>query len=235
MELLRIGESKLKVTLSSEDMERYSLDGDSMDYDNTETRSAVWQILDEAKHKTGFDAGGEKIFVQVYPARGGGCEMYVTKLEAEQKDMAPVSLVRGVKSIYRFATLNLLIDVCRRLLLTGYCEESAAYSEGGNYYLVIREKLHNSILTSNAISEYAFPEEYGTRRSGGVRLAFLREHGVCLEEHRAVERLAALAPEEAKIHGRKKKTPGAEKAEAAGHPQRLGKQTGTEAGKRNAK
>ena len=73
MELLRIGESKLKVTLSSEDMERYSLDGDSMDYDNTETRSAVWQILDEAKHKTGFDAGGEKIFVQVYPARGGGC------------------------------------------------------------------------------------------------------------------------------------------------------------------
>lgn len=205
MELLRIGESKLKVTLSSEDMERYSLDSDNMDYDNTETRSAVWQILDEAKHKTGFDAGGEKIFVQVYPARGGGCEMYVTKLDAEQSEGAPVTLTRGAMSIYRFSTLNLLIDVCRRLLLTGYRDESAAYSQEGGYYLVIREKLHNSILAANAISEYSFPEEYGVRRNGSVRLAFLREHGVCLEEFRAVERLAALAPEEAGSTGRKRR------------------------------
>ena len=66
MELLRIGDKKLKVTLSGEDMEHYRLDSETMDYDTTETRSAFWQILDEAKHKTGFDAGGGKIFVQIY-------------------------------------------------------------------------------------------------------------------------------------------------------------------------
>ena len=81
MELIKISDSKLKIALTPTDMEKYSLDIQTMDYDKTETRSAFWQLLDEAKHKTGFDAASEKIFVQIYSSAGGGCEMYVTKLK----------------------------------------------------------------------------------------------------------------------------------------------------------
>ncbi len=198
MELLRISDSKLKVTLSADDMEKYRLDNETMDYDNTETRSAFWQILDEAKHKTGFDAGGEKIFVQVYPSRCGGCEMYVTKvseeraLSAAQRRTPPVSLVRGSVSVYRFETLDLLITVCRKLKEIGYTGESAAYGAEDDFWLVIRERLHNSIMSANAISEYSFIEEYGTRQSGGIMLAYLREHGTTLETDAAVDRFALL-------------------------------------------
>ena len=62
MELIKISDSKLKIALTPTDMEKYSLDIQTMDYDKTETRSAFWQLLDEAKHKTGFDAASEKIF-----------------------------------------------------------------------------------------------------------------------------------------------------------------------------
>ncbi len=88
MELIKISDSKLKIALTPTDMEKYSLDIQTMDYDKTETRSAFWQLLDEAKHKTGFDAASEKIFVQIYSSVGGGCEMYVTKLKktAENSD-----------------------------------------------------------------------------------------------------------------------------------------------------
>lgn len=75
-----ISDSKLKIMLTTDDMREYSLDCSTLDYDNTETRKAFWSILDEAKHRTGFDAASEKVFVQVYPSRSGGCEMYVTKL-----------------------------------------------------------------------------------------------------------------------------------------------------------
>lgn len=75
-----ISDSKLKIMLTSDDMKEYSLDCSTLDYENTETRRAFWSILDEAKHRTGFDAASEKVFVQVYPSRAGGCEMYVTKL-----------------------------------------------------------------------------------------------------------------------------------------------------------
>ena len=80
MELIMISNSKLKIMLTSEDMKEYSLDCNTLSYENTETRRAFWSILDEAKHRTGFDAASERVFVQVYPSKKGGCEMYVTKL-----------------------------------------------------------------------------------------------------------------------------------------------------------
>ncbi len=193
MELLRISERKLKVMLSDEDMERYRLDRENLDYDTTETRSAFWQILDEAKHKTGFDAGGGKLFVQIYPSRGGGCEMYVTLAEGEEKPHPRRKpLVRGYESIYRFETLELLLEVCRKLRELGYRDESSAFAADGAYYLMIREKLESSIMSPKALGEFSFIEEYGVRLSGGVRLAYLREHGTCLEGERAVELFSEL-------------------------------------------
>ena len=106
--------------------------------------------------------------------------------------LAPISLVRGTQSIYRFESLEALLTVSKKLKECGYTDESAAYASAGGYYLVIREKLQSSIMSVNAISEYSFIEEYGTRKSGGVQLALLKEHGVCLEDGAAVERLALL-------------------------------------------
>ena len=80
MELLPINEQKIKIMLSHEDLAAWQLSPDTIDYNTTETRRAFWGILDEAKKKTGFDAAKEKVFVQLYPAKNGGCEMYVTKL-----------------------------------------------------------------------------------------------------------------------------------------------------------
>ena len=189
MELLRISDTKLKVTLTEEDMERYRLDSKTMDYDTTETRSAFWQILDAAKQRTGFDAGGEKLFVQVYPSRGGGCEMYVTLVNDGEDEVAPEPPRRelSVLSIYRFPTLDLLLTACRKLSELGYRRESRAFSVEGEYCLVIGELCEGGLL------QYGFLEEYGHRESGGVLLSYLTEHGICLAEERAVERLSVLS------------------------------------------
>lgn len=195
MELLRIGERKLKVTLSGEDMTHYRLDGETLDYDTTETRRAFWQILDDAKHETGFDAGGGKLFVQIYPSRGGGCEIYITLVEGvatEESEKEKEGLARE-ESVFSFESLPLLLSVCRKLSELGYCEESAVYAEGGAYYLMIRERHSQSLVSARALGEYSFIEEYGTRLpSGGAQLARLREHGRCLAPSDAVFRLAAL-------------------------------------------
>ena len=192
MELLRIGDNKLKVTLTGEDMERFCLETDTMDYDTTETRRAFWQILDEAKHQTGFDAGGGRIFVQVYASRAGGCEMYVTLEGEEEAAVADLAVPRR-EGIYVFSGLTYLLDVCAALLELGYREASSAYVADGEFYLVIRERECLGGLGSRAVSEYGFIEEYGTRLLGGVRLAYLREHGIPIVEENAVGALAALA------------------------------------------
>ncbi len=201
MELILISDTKLKVMLSATDMQKYELDNNTIDYDNTETRRAFWQILDEAKHKTGFDAASDKVFIQVYPSRGGGCEMYVTKLGAqkigeehhESKRKNTYSVLRGKTSIYRFESIDDVICVCKRLRALGYSFESGLYrARDGGYDLVLYEKLLNSALPGHAITEYSFIDEFATRRHGIIELAYIKEHSECIENTHAVERMSDL-------------------------------------------
>lgn len=167
MELILISENKLKITLSECDMRQYDLNCDTLDYDNTETRRAFWNILDEAKHRTGFDAASQRVFIQLYPSKGGGCEMYVTKLafkglpsgsdEAEATH-ALIPLSRR-NLAFSFDKLDTLIAVCRRLISIGFSGSSQAMiSDSGKYILIIDEPEENAYI---GISEHSFIEEFG--------------------------------------------------------------------------
>ena len=212
MELILISDSKLKVMLSAEDMEKYELDCDNMNYDNTETRSAFWQILDEAKHQTGFDAARDRVFVQVYPSKCGGCEMYVTKIssipglsgelaEAGASRLAPLAASAGKGLVvtktrtvmYIFGGLDDMLSVCRRLASVGYSGQSDAYRCGDGYALMINENVHVSVSRLPKCGEYCFIEEFGNRRTSQIDMAYIREHGACMSHGSAVEELARLA------------------------------------------
>ena len=196
MELIRIGDSKLKIMLTAQDMARYAITPEALDYENTETRRAVWQILDEAKQKTGFDAASDRVLIQVYPSRTGGCELYVTKVLPPSAAGNGTGAVQrlgdgGRTGLYAFCGLPEILSVCSLLLRSGYSGESAAYvGDDGRYYLVIREKAGEDYV---AASFYCPAEEYGEKITGGIqRLAYIKEHGKCLCPAQAVERLASL-------------------------------------------
>ncbi len=138
MELLMIDANKLKITLSEQELSSYSLTCDSIDYDNTETRRAFWSILDEAKHRTGFDAASDKIYIQVYPARDGGCEMFVTKLKSAGRPAVAVRQERLPESLlFRFAALRDMLAASAALSAAGYVLPSSAYEADGRYYLFL--------------------------------------------------------------------------------------------------
>ena len=73
MELIRIGEGKLKVMLTEEDMALYALDDTASDCSGTETRRAVFAILDAAKAQIGFDAARDRVCIQMFRARPAAC------------------------------------------------------------------------------------------------------------------------------------------------------------------
>lgn len=196
MELILINDSKLKVTLTADDMSKFALSCDNLDYDNTETRRAFWQILDEAKHKTGFDAASDRVFIQVYPSKCGGCEMYVIKLKNMITSSEPVKnspTVREKRSVYSFDTIGMLLPVCKQLHNLGYDRESAAYSgDDGKFYLVVTER-PPAVSCKNPISEFGFLEEYGRKFTGNAQIAYIQEHCKVIDAKNAVNILAALA------------------------------------------
>ncbi len=84
MDMILISGEKLKVTLTESDMEEMHIDAESLDYGCVETKKMFWSLLDKAKSLTGFDADRTKLYVQVFPDRAGGCEMYITKAGGEK-------------------------------------------------------------------------------------------------------------------------------------------------------
>ena len=84
MELIVISEKKLKIMLTAPDMARYELEGAHMDCADTHTRAAFRHIFHDARAESGFDTEGERLFVQLYASKEGGCEIFVTKLGREE-------------------------------------------------------------------------------------------------------------------------------------------------------
>lgn len=195
MELILISDSKLKIMLTRDDMRQYALNCDTIDYDNTETRRAFWSILDEAKHRTGFDAAAERVFIQLYPSKEGGCEMYVTKLgfddaKASRALLPGGSGKRGVLrsrvGAYRFEGLEELLTVCRRLRALRCTAPSTAYrGDGGEWHLVLDE-------TDTSPALLGFLCEFGQPEDAGKLSIYMGEHGTCIRRGDAAGVLGVL-------------------------------------------
>lgn len=208
MELIRISSSKLKIMLTDEDMKKYALDAESADYDNTATRRAFWSILDDVKNQSGFNAAGDRIFIQLYPSKDGGCEMFVTKMgllcamdENEKKGATlkmPKALIekstegggRERVGSYVFAELSSLLAVCRQLLARKWRGKSEAYRDrDGRCYLVLSERTRDMSATLDRLS---FISEFGKSENTETVRLYIREHGECICARDAVQTLGVL-------------------------------------------
>ncbi len=203
MEFILISENKIKVMLTPEDLDEFDIDADELDYSNTDTKRMFWDILSRAKHCTGFDTDGQKVLVQLYPSRHGGCEMFVTKIgilnQSEDKHptddhrppiIAEKITLRGKDAVknqekklytaFKFKSLDTVISVCKALKRVGYPEESSAYiTDDEQLYLIL-----SGIDTSGyeAIDKYSFISEYGSCENYPATERYLGEHGrvICL-------------------------------------------------------
>jgi len=205
MEMILISSNKLKIMLDREDMESYSLSCDTIDYDNTETRRAFWNILDDAKHKTGFDAASDRVFIQVYPSKNGGCEMFVTKVREGGKSRSDRNVsclvskngAERTDRIYAFSRLSDMMIVCRRLKNSGFSDISRAYAARElpeRYFLLLPDT-----GCCGELPKYPFIYEYieneYTDDQPICELAassYITEHCRCICSAKAVETLSEL-------------------------------------------
>lgn len=179
MEIIRISDTRVKLSLDEEDMKKYGIAPKDLNTDSTARRRVLWTLLDEAKRRTGVDAVGKKTLVEAFPGKRGGCEVFVS-IEAGE---------RGVHTAcYRFADLHTAKRAANTLdgvLEEG--EESALYALGqGEVVLTLRLSGDRG---ARAHCRYGFLEEYGKRERGLYFPDYLREYGTCLYERDAVSRL----------------------------------------------
>ena len=191
MEMIRISDSKIKVILLPGDMDRYVAEND--DDGSPAERGTLRAILRDLREKTGFDVTGERVLVQMFPARDGGCELFVTRLgklagqKIEPRLPAPPDLPLR-SAVFVFDRLPPLLRVCRHLSHIGYPHLSAVYAGDDDlWYLVLQERIPGA-----RPSPLSFAEEFGTRRRAAVTLAYIKEHGTCISPSNAITLLSPL-------------------------------------------
>jgi len=195
MDFIRIGTNKLKIMLTREDAAHYALCPDTADHTDTKTRRAFRAILTDIKAKTDFDAAEDKVYIQIFPSREGGCELFVTKMGIA---LSPRSGTAGKAEraqkkrrevIFYFTALEELVAVCRRLAGSKFKGESRVWLDDlGRYWLHLLEE-GDPLMARH---DHACLFEYGYMENRDNAALMLPEHGKMLAAENAVEIFSKL-------------------------------------------
>ncbi len=192
MEFLVINESKLKIIMTPEDTERYEFSAANADYDSPDTRRIFWRIIDEATARVGFDPKGDKILIQFYPSRDGGCEIFVTKLGALSPTAARlvtrsenVTMLSRERFLYLFDDFESLRRAAKLVSLKSLPKSDAYEAPNGHFFLSLEERGGADGGEYHCISEFA-------KRCPREISYYASEHYRCIAKGNAIEKIAAM-------------------------------------------
>ena len=166
MDVLKISDSKIKIMLSSEDMKRFGLTRASIDSTNESVRAKIFAVLDEVEQLFGFAHGGNKLLIQLYPAKDGS-EIFVTKLgiisSGAERTIAKSSKVAMLSSrlvIYKFSSFSSL-TAASRIIDAEDCDSAprAYFDEQGFYYIIAEERRAGAEKNREIFPIYEFGSE----------------------------------------------------------------------------
>ena len=196
MEWIRISQNKLKIMLTAEDARHYELNCEQADYTDTLTRTAFREILTDVKREADFDASEDKVYIQMYPSKEGGCELFVTKIGLLLNDQRTGTPQAGGKATpraprakresaqaFRFSGFSLLTAACRRILPFSVRKSEAFRDERGTWWL---------FLSGCEGQKLRFLSGYAREVRADLARLYLAEHGAPVCEKNAVEMLAEL-------------------------------------------
>jgi len=76
----KIDNQTVKIILSTSDMKDFKISYDEMDYNNPVARKAIISLLKLASEQTSINLSQNKIFIEAFPVKGGGCVLYINLL-----------------------------------------------------------------------------------------------------------------------------------------------------------
>ncbi len=176
-----ISPTKLKIMLSAEDMKKLELDdGPCADISG---KAGFRSLMREARDRCGFDAVGDRVFVQYYPEKHGGCEMFVTKLDDEKRGETRARRKRQTTNLFSASTdkpteeyIVYGFEDIKGLIVTCKCLAAAGYSGTGKAYIT-SEKCRKYCLVLDK-------ENFFACENGGVLLGTAYKY--FLDEHRTL-------------------------------------------------
>ena len=192
MDHIMISHDKLKLMLSDAELSHYQLNIEELDSESALSRQTFRRLLEDVKHMAGFDAADDKVFIQLYPSRDGGAEIYITRLTHREEPQHADAAIR-INTVCAFERMADLLAACRhaqRMPPDG----SSAWQDARRYYLVMEDDIACSdyLHAARPDEKRGFIGEYGKIIADPTAIYYIKEHCFCFCEKNAVKILGSM-------------------------------------------
>lgn len=204
MDIEKINDDVIRVTITLSDLEERDIDIDSLAYSSPAAKELFNDMIEQAEKEFGFSVSDSQIIIEPIPDSYEGFVITITRMDDEVdfesiqkyiknkiKKTEPKAAARKKPAItfaiYSFESFDSLCELCVRLRPI-YKGKNSVYKIEGTYYLVIgKEKL----TQADRVKADAVLDEYGQRlRSPNYLLGRLNEYGKLIIRNNAINTLS---------------------------------------------
>ena len=207
MKIERVGENKIRIFVSYDDLEERDIDLESFNYNSPETQELFWDLMEQAEIELGFEAQESQLCIEAVSDVDHGFVITITRVEEESEFE---SIQKFIKNRYRKKDLSVkkkTTKICSTLLIYSiegfddlcelcslidplYSGRSRVYGLDGSYYLVL------GAVEGNVTNHKQFESilgEYGDKMQNVDFLeGFLNEYGKKMISDNAVSYFAGF-------------------------------------------
>ena len=192
MNIESLSSDKLKVNLSSADLDRYDLDYMSISTDSPGTKRMLKDILFEAEELSGFTAKNCRLLIEVLPGKSDGCVLVLTRMPKENgKKLRSCMMLPGKAGSYILSCMSIDDTINAVNRFARYPDiplvNSSLYNFNGRYHLTFTP-VAMGLDKTRLCALLADLSEYGdASQTSPVQEAMIAEHGSAIRNTRAIE------------------------------------------------
>ena len=177
------GPDRLKICLDKDEAYERGLDEGYARRPACEIRRILASLLRKARFEAGFNPGGAKLIVEIWPDENSGCTLCFTAVRGLRLFMGG-SVIEPVVYVFESA-LGLARAACDLYTHYGHCiYKSSLYAGGGGYILILRALDYSERQSTRFLEEYT-----PIAGSGEVLAAHIDEHCELLIGGNAIDRI----------------------------------------------
>lgn len=189
MKFEKIGDDRLRITLTYEDMEELDFDAVELGYEDSDASDILDELLELAEKECGFETQGHRLIIEVMPFHLDGLVLMITKILKEDDllmKMKDITEKNQNPLLFLFDDFYILIAALKELA-PFYKGQSAVYLYRENYFLWLlpnenREE-ERIILTLCEFGRYLRKKSY---------IGIIKEYATVIIEKNAVEKALTM-------------------------------------------
>ncbi|MDR1391840.1 MAG: adaptor protein MecA [Clostridiales bacterium] len=194
MKIERVGVNKIKVFMSDKDLEKWDIDLNNLDSNNSKMEELFWHIMRVAEKEISFNFGNSKVCVEAISRKLNGMVMFITKIESEIVGVEQKYKIDQIKKyenncsssyIFQFDNFE---EVCKAFkTIDGiFFGESALYKYKNFFFAeFVPYTVTNFFNVERFLTEFSCRISLDSKKMKG----FLCEQAICMIKKNALENI----------------------------------------------